>query len=101
SYRLWYETGLFKFGGANGEASFENVGSDGFKLFGYWGGMCPGNKLSDQLILWGAPAENRDTTVTAVGRWRAQVRWNAICVSGQAAQPWKTQNFGNQPTFTA
>lgn len=101
SYRIWYETGKFKFGGANGELSFQNMGSDGFKLFGYWGGMCPGNKLSDQLILWGAPAENRDTVVTSVTKWRAQIRWNAICVTGQAPQPWPTIRPTNWPTFTA
>ncbi len=107
SYRYWYETGVFRFGEPDSLSSalggtFENVGSDGFKLFGYWGGMCPGNKLADQLILWGAPAENRrDGYVTPVGKWRAQVRWNAVCATGQAAQPWRTQNFGNAPTFTA
>lgn len=108
SYRLWYETGLFRFGQPDSTSAalgptFENVGSDGFKLFGYWGGMCPGNITSTALILWGAPAENRkDGFVTPVGKWRAQVRWNNACGPNNTnVQPWKTQNYGNAPTFTA
>lgn len=103
SYRLWYERGTFRFGGANGEPGFENMGSDGFKLLGYWGGMCPGNIGATQLILWGAPTTARvDNRVTVETNWRLQVRWNNACGPQTTnVQPWVTVRPPSWPTFTA